>query len=487
MKNTTIRFSILALISILLFSCARNPVTGKKEVMLMSSKQEQALGDQSDPSIVAAYGLYEDTELQTFIDQKGQQMAKVSHRPDLAYNFKILDSPVVNAFALPGGYVYFTRGIMAHFNNEAEFAGVLGHEIGHITARHSAKQYTKQMIGQVGFMAGMIASEKFRSLANEASQGLGLLFLKFGRDNESESDRLGAEYSTKIGYDANEMAEFFKTLERLQVQAGASIPDFLSTHPNPADRHNKVHQHAEEWQAQVPGQKKVNRNSYLKMIDGMVYGEDPKQGYVENNVFYHPELKFQFPVPNNWKLQNAPSVVQMAPQDGKALMQFTISSEKTLSAAANKLVTDAKLTVFEQKNTTVNGFNAITMLSEQATQQQTQQQGQASEPIRILSYLIQYGQYVYMFHGMALKSDFNKYNGAFKTTMTKFKSLTDQSKINVKATRIKIVRVQKGGTLQQVLQGFNAKQDQLQELAILNGMELGDRVESGISIKVLTK
>ena len=176
----------------------------------MSTKQELALGKQSDPSIVGTFGKYDDDRLQKFINEKGKQMAAISHRPNLPYEFKILDSPVVNAFAVPGGYVYFTRGIMAHFNNEAEFAGVLGHEIGHITARHSAKQYSSQMIGQLGFVLGMVLSEDFRQYSNLAGTGLQLAFLKFGRNHESQSDKLGVEYSTEIGYDAHEMAGFFK-------------------------------------------------------------------------------------------------------------------------------------------------------------------------------------------------------------------------------------------------------------------------------------
>ena len=128
------------LVLVLFFGCAKNPVTGKRDLMLLSESQEVAMGQQSDPDIIRYFGLYDDKELQRFINEKGQKMVAVSHRKNLKYEFKIVDSPVVNAFAVPGGYVYFTRGIMAHFNNEAEFAGVLGHEIGHITARHSAKQ-----------------------------------------------------------------------------------------------------------------------------------------------------------------------------------------------------------------------------------------------------------------------------------------------------------------------------------------------------------
>ena len=184
MKRLAFSGSIL-IVLLLLDSCAKNPVTGKTEFMLMSKEQEIAMGQQSDPEIVAFFGIYQDEQLQRFIDQKGEAMAAISHRPDLPFEFKIVDSPVVNAFAVPGGFVYFTRGIMAHFNNEAEFAGVLGHEIGHITARHSAKQYSNAMLGQLGLVAGTIISPEFAQFADIAQQGLQLLFLKFGRDAES--------------------------------------------------------------------------------------------------------------------------------------------------------------------------------------------------------------------------------------------------------------------------------------------------------------
>src|SRR5690606_1733486 len=286
-------------IAFLFFSaCARNPVTGKKQLVLMSEKQEIAMGQEADPQIVAAYGLYEDKALQGFIDQKGQEMAKISHRNQLDYTFRILDSPVINAFALPGGYVYFTRGIMAHFNNEAEFAGVLGHEIGHVTARHSAKQYSNATLAQFGLLAGSIISPEFAQVADLAGTGVQLLFLKFGRDAESQSDKLGVEYSTKIGYDAREMAGFFTTLDRLGEQSGAAdIPTFLSTHPDPANREQKVAREAASWRKKVnTADLEVNRESYLRMIDGIIYGDDPRQGFVEQNRFYHPVLRFQFPI-----------------------------------------------------------------------------------------------------------------------------------------------------------------------------------------------
>lgn len=373
-------FLLIGSTQLLFVSCAVNPVTGKKEFMLMSEQQEIALGASSDPSILAQFGLYQDETLQAFINEKGQEMAKVSHRPHLDYQFKIVDSPILNAFAVPGGYVYFTRGIMAHFNNEAEFAGVLGHEIGHVTARHSARQYSRSMLAQIGLIGGMVLSEDFRRYANLANTGLQLLFLKFGRDQESQSDRLGVEYSTKIGYDSHHMANFFNTLSRMRENAGGeTIPPFMSTHPDPVDRYATVHALSEQIQTELNVSKsdlETGRDSYLKMLEGLVYGEDPRHGYVENGVFYHPEMTFQFPTPSQWKVINTASQVQMAAPDEKAMMLLQLAQGNSLEEAANTFVTENKLNQLSGQKTTVNGYPAVVVLSEQVPQETAQ--GQAA-------------------------------------------------------------------------------------------------------------
>ncbi|MBT1700948.1 M48 family metalloprotease [Fulvivirgaceae bacterium PWU4] len=479
MKRTTPLAAIMLLVYLLFNSCAKNPVTGKNDFMLMSKEQEIAMGKQSDPEIKAFFGVYEDPKLQAFINEKGQQMAAISHRPDLKYEFKVVDSPVVNAFAVPGGYVYFTRGIMAYFNNEAEFAGVLGHEIGHITARHSAKQYSNAQIAQIGLLAGSVISPEFAQVADIASTGVQLLFLKFGRDAESQSDKLGVQYSTKIGYDAQEMAGFFETLDRMREQSGGEeVPTFLSTHPDPADREKKVAKEAANWKKKTDAaQLKVNRDSYLRMIDGIVYGDDPKQGFVEHNVFYHPELKFQFPVPSQWTLQNTPQQVQMAPSDGRAVMMLTLAQGNDLEAAARTVLQQYQLSVVDSRRTDVNGLPAVVMVADQ--QQQQQEQG-----VRALVYLIQYGQNIYNLMGASSLADFNGYFQVFQNTMAGFSVLNDPDKINRQPRRVRIKTVQQAGTLAQAL-GNRGDQKKMDELATLNGMALNDRVEKGMLIKVI--
>ena len=462
--------------------CARNPVTGKKQVVFMSEAQEIAMGKEADPQIIAQYGLYEDNAMQAFINEKGRAMAKISHRPGIEYNFRVIDSEILNAFAVPGGYVYFTRGIMAHFNDEAQFAGVLGHETGHITARHSIAQQRNQILGQIGIIAGVVLAPDLAQFAETASQGLGLLFLKFGRDDERQADELGVEYSSKIGYDATHMATFFKTLQRQGANSDAGeIPEFLSTHPDPGDREVTVAKLAAEWKAKLNlTNPVVNRNTYLKRIEGLVYGEDPKQGFLENNVFYHPVLKFQFPVPQGWNYQNTPQRVQMAPKDGKALMFMAFAPGNTLQEAASAAMKGYGLTPLESREVTVNGLRAIAVVADP-----TPVQGQQAQQIRTLSYFIQYGTSVYHFLGISATPDFNSYVGYFTNTMENFRELRDAAKLNKKPQRIRIKTINSAITLDQALRNHNVPSARMEEHAILNGMLLTDRLTSGMMIKVV--
>jgi predicted Zn-dependent protease len=459
-------------------ACSTNPVTGKKDVMFVSEDQELAMGKESDPQIVRQFGLYEHAGMQRFITDKGQKMAAVSHRNDIPYTFKILDSPVINAFAVPGGYVYFTRGIMAHFNNEAQFAGVLGHEIGHVAARHSAKQQSKAVLAQLGLAVGQIVSPEFGQFGNMAQQGIGLLFLKFGRDDERQSDVLGVEYSSKIGYDARQMADFFQTLQRQQEGSGAAeMPDFLSTHPSPADRYQTVTKLATDWQAKAPkGPLAVNRESYLRLIDGIIYGEDPKQGFVENQVFYHPEMKFQFPIPAGWAYQNTPEMVQMAPKEGKAMMMLTLAPGASLQEAGQQVLKGYQLQALDSRSVTVNGLPALAVVAEQKQEQAV---------LRALVYLIQYQKNIYAMLGVSNANDFGGYQSLFSQTMESFRPLTDPEKLGRQPERIRVKTVAQAGTLAQVLRAFQVPEKRHEELAVLNGMQLSDRLTAGTLLKVV--
>lgn len=472
---------ILVFAFLVLHTCARNPVTGKQEIMLISKEQEIAMGQQYHPNVLQQFGVYSDSTLQRFIREKGQAMAKISHRPDLPWTFTIVDSPVINAFAVPGGYVYFTRGILAHFNSEAQFAGVLGHEIGHVTARHSASQQSKQTLAQIGLVAGMVVSPEVAQLSEVAGQGLQLLFLKFSRDDESQSDRLGVEYSMKIGYNAHEMAEFFNTLAR-QQQGGEVIPSFLSTHPNPANRYENVHALADEWENKLNVQESeliVNRDGYLRMIEGIVYGEDPRQGYVENNTFYHPDLKFKYNFPAGWKLQNAPSQVLMVAPDQKAVAILTAKEATSARQAAEEAVQQFKLQVVESRETTVNGLPAYVVVGDATTEQ--------NQTFRVMVHEIMYGGLAYQFIGYSQRATYSQYAGAFQSIAQSFDELRDQNKINVQPERIDVVEAPRTMSFTEAMRYFNMPSDRYEELAILNGMQLEQQIQNGTLLKVVTK
>ena len=307
---------------------------------------------------------------------------------------------------------------------------------------------------------------------------------KFSRDDEREADRLGVEYSSKIGYDAHKMADFFQVLQKMSLaESQGGIPTFLSTHPDPGDRYNSVNQSATEWQTKLNlSVYKVNQDGYLQMINGIIYGEDPKQGFVEGNTFYHPDLIFKFQFPAEWKLENSPLQVTITPPDQKALMIFGISQQKTLEAAADSTVINYGLNLQGSKRTTVNGLPAIMMQCKQVLQDQSTG---ASQSNMIFSYFISYNNLIYLFHGISAEADFNSFARSFDSSMSSFSRLTDASKINIKPKKIQVVKVQRAGTLSDAFAYYRVPQKQYNELALLNDLELTDQLQAGKLIKVI--
>jgi predicted Zn-dependent protease len=469
---------ILFLAALYLSSCAVNPVSGRHELMLMSEGDEIRLGRQIDPQIKRTYGVYDDAELNGYINDLGQRMARLSHRPGLAFEFKVMDSAVVNAFAVPGGYVYLTRGILSYINSEAELAGIVAHEIGHVTARHSAQQYTKAQLAGLGIGVASIFSETLYQLAGLVQFGVGVLFLKFSRDNEREADDLGVEYASRAGYDASRMADFFVTMDRLRPASGQDdLPTWLSTHPDPPDRIATIKAETEEWRQKLGLQDpKVDRDHYLQAIDGLVIGEDPRQGYVENGVFYHPDLRFQFPVPASWDLVNTPSQVGMISEREDAVMFLMLESGQSPREAAYGFVRGVRAKVVRSDEFVLNGFPCQFLISDVSSQQGV---------LRVMSYFIQKDNLIYGFHGLTARNRFRAYGRLFESTMGEFHELTDPDKINVEPDRIYIAPASTEGTVEEVLGSLGVPQDQWEETALLNGKTLGDMVPAGTSLKVI--
>jgi predicted Zn-dependent protease len=459
-------------------SCAVNPVSGQHELMLLSESDEIRLGRQTDREIEKTYGVYNEPDLDAYIQAMGQDIAAHSHRSNLHFTFKVLDSPVVNAFAVPGGYVYLTRGILSYFNSEAELAGVIGHEIGHIAARHSAQQLSKAQLAQLGLGIGSALSQTFRQVAGVAQFGVGVLFLKYSRDNERQADELGVEYASKAGFDAAQMASFFKTLERLRPTAGRSgLPSWLSTHPDPPDRISAVQNKSNQWATQLGRRDlQVNAERYLRQIDGLVFGEDPRQGYVAQDVFYHPRLRFQLPLPKDWKVKNTPTEVKVISPKENAAILLSLVSGSSLQAVAQQFAASPNARVLGRDDKPVNGLPARQVVTDITT-------GQGA--VRVLSYFIQKDILVYVLHAVSAQPAFGGFASTFERCMNGFADLTDPERIGVEPERIRIRAAKTPGTLEENLRVLGVAENRLEETALLNGRRLHETIAKNTLLKVV--
>ena len=268
----------------------------------------------------------------------------------------MLDSPVVNAFALPGGYIYVTRGLLSYLENEAQLAVVLGHEIGHVLGRHSSEQAARSQLSQFGLLGAAVlggvvgGGQVAEGILQYGSQAAQLLTLKYGRGAEREADRAGVAYAEFAGYDAAQAARFFVALRRLSENAGSTLPNFLSTHPDPDERAQTIPQLAAQYDPQGT---EVEAAEYLQTIEGIVVGEDPRQGFVEGSSFYHPELRFRFSFPQGWRTQNSPAAFVMAEPNGRAVIQLTL--------AQGNSARDAAQTFANQQGVQVTGSGAVSV------------------------------------------------------------------------------------------------------------------------------
>ncbi len=465
---------------LLLTSCTVNPVTGKKQLSFMSPSQEESIGAQSDRGIVAQYGLVKDPALQAYVDSLGQAIVKVSHIPEEDFVFRVLDDDVVNAFALPGGYVYVTRGILAYLNDEAALVGVMGHEVGHVAARHSAQRYTQQVLVSLGLGLGSALSEtlaRYSQLTGTAAQ---LLLLKYSRDDESQADELGVEYATKLGYDTAEMARFFHTLDRL-TSSGGRLPVWASTHPDPGDRFQRVTALSRQAQARSPGPFRVGRNHYLRHLEGLVFGKDPRQGYVRDGWFIHPTLRFRFPVPEGWKLMNSASQVQMAPEDGRAVVFFSAEApdDVGLESAARSFTERAGLVVETREHTTIDGHPALL------------QWGRIQDENRMIavqSTFISWSDQIYAFHGLSEAMDFTRFRPIFTSIARGFTDERDPERLGVRPVRLHLAQAPRRDSFPDLARRWSPPADSgidLVGLALLNGLETDAMVPAGTWVKVL--
>jgi len=306
-------YPVLLSLLLLLGGCAANPVSGESDFVLMSEDQEIAIGRENHAKVIKRYGRYDNERLQNYVQKIGSELANKSHRTNLIFRFTVLDSNEINAFALPGGYIYITRGLMAYLSNEAELAAVLGHEIGHVTARHAVRQHSASTA--TGIVAAILASQAGFQGAGDLFNTVGTAFVRgYGRDHELESDRLGAEYLAKSGYDPLAMLEVIRVLkdqeiyERKLAEREDREPKVyhgvFATHPDNDKRLQEVVGRAKRLTK--TSSNRTGRVDFLRNIEGLVFGEGEKEGVLRGNRFYHRELDVTLKLPKGWRIENRP-------------------------------------------------------------------------------------------------------------------------------------------------------------------------------------
>lgn len=492
------RYQNPILVSVLVFflvsgcSIQKNPVSGTTRAFGYSWQQEIELGRESDPEIVAQFGLYDDEELASYVEEIGEGVLAESHlrRPDAdeqfrqtEFTFRLLDSPVINAFALPGGYVYFTRGILAHLSNEAQFAVVMGHEIGHVAARHASQRALRQTIGQVAVVGGAVLGQEVlglpgESLMNLSSTAAEFLFLSYSRDNERESDRLGVEYSARVGYDASEGSALFTTLKRISEAHGQSVPNFVSTHPDPGEREETIPRLAEEWREMGYEQRERSTERYMQMIDGLVFGENPRHGFARDGQFYHPDMEFLFPYPSGWEVMNQPSQVVLLSPEQQAVTIFSMDSEAAdPQASVHRAVSNERIEVQRQGSALSSGeWEAYEALADATLEDGT--------PVRLHIYSVAFDGQVYRFLSYTDLEQFDHFEEDFVHVTSSFDRLTDPDILGVEPVRLEVFRADRSGTLESFLPESLPMDIELMDIAIINQMELDTRVEPGDWLKI---
>jgi predicted Zn-dependent protease len=476
-----------AVLVLILAACATNPATGRKEFSLMSEAQEVELGRGMDGEVRREMGLYEDAELQRYVESVGMRLAASSQRPTLPWHFTVVDEPAINAFALPGGYIYLTRGILPFLDNEAELAGVLGHEIGHVTARHAAQQYTKATTAGLGVtLLGIFVPEArpFQSLSETA---LGVMFLKYGRDDELQADRLGVEYTAKTGWNPSGVGGMLRTLARLDEASGSrrGVPNWLSTHPAPADRVEQVQAYIAQAKlkpAGTSGAEKSDEAEFLRRIDGIVFGDSPRQGIVRGNTFLHPDLRLSIAFPPGWEIQNTKSqVTARAPERNEFMvLQLVQNASGSLEQVARATMANAGFRLVNGERAQVNGLDAY------VGTYQGQMRG-LGDVVTLAAHIV-HDRSVYLFAGLAPPAAFERAQREFAQAIRSFRELSREEAARIRPNRVDIYTVRAGDTWQSIAQRTgDATGVKASTLAIMNNYEPNQPPRPGDRIKIVVE
>jgi predicted Zn-dependent protease len=478
----TLRRIVAALAGVLALShCAQNPVTGDKDFVLMSEAQEIQMGLQAHKDVLKEYPALDNAALQAYVTEVGQRLAQQSHRPQLQWHFTVVDSPDVNAFALPGGYVYITRGIMAYLNSEAELAGVIGHEIGHVTARHGVRQQSAQTAAGLGAVLGSVLVP---GLGNQAGANLLQTLAQawtagYGREHELESDRLGAQYLARTGYSPQAMIDVIGVLKNQELFAAdearrdgrqpRSYHGTFDTHPSNDTRLKQVVGEAEKYTVQAP---REGRNEYLQQLAGVVFGDSPAQGLIRNNQLLHPVLGLAMQFPPGWRVDNRPDrVVALSPK-GDALVELQPGprNDQPLVTLQKGLKLDAGAR-----------YDTGQLSGHPAAFAAGAQQG---KPVLVAAVVFKGAQYLVA--GMAKdKAAYDRERATLRNALNSFRALTPSEVRDARPYRLQLTTAQPGTTMAALARQSPLGATAESQLRLMNALYPGGEPHAGQRLKIV--
>lgn len=498
---TRLRMGLLG-IAALLAACAQQPrspsdAPAGPATVASRSSADQRLGDENHEKIIAKYGgIYKNAALTAYVNTLGRELAAVSEQPREKWTFTILDDATINAFALPGGYVYVTRGLVALANSEAELAGVIGHEIGHVTAGHSSLRQERATIATGAMIGAQILgavlgadAQTMRGIGELGQAVGGGILASYSRDDELSADNLGIRYIARAGYDPYAQADFLESMgAAAQVEARAAgkpydpnATDFFASHPATGPRTRQAIAVAQRSGEAIPVGANRNRNAFLRKIDGITFGENPDQGFVKGTTFSHPKLGFTYQVPQGFRLQNSPSaVIAVGPKNARFILDNGRNGEGSLS----RYITSEWITQIAKQyrvgqptdpvRRRVNGLEAAS----------------ATVPVQVdrrvydaLLVAVRMDGKLYRLTGLAPRG--SGMIPSMARAAESFRRMTRAEKADLKRRRIQVVTVRRGDTVAKLARRMNTETLAEDRFRVLNGLAPGEEVQRGQRVKLI--
>lgn len=464
-----------------LSGCAVNPVTGKSDFVMMSEQDELKLGSQAYKQVLEQYPIYQDEKLRAYVQQVGERVASHSHRSNLQYQFTVVDSPDINAFALPGGYIFINRGLLAYLNSEAELAAVLGHEVGHVTARHSVRQQSQaqawNILGQaVAIGTGVGAAGDLTNVLGSA------VVTGYGRDMELEADGLGAQYLARSGYDPEAMIEVVQVLKAQddfardqaakngQPVKAPGYHGLFDTHP---DNDTRLQQVVGPAHALQNGQQEVNQKVFLEHLEGLPIGDSADQGIRKGQRFFHAGLDFTVAIPQGWEVLNRPDALIIHSADKQAFIALTMTGydeRLTPEEMLRKEVGDQRLAMQDSFKQT--GFAGVTAVI-------------PGQPARRVALIVKKKEAFMFVAAVKGRGSLESEDDQFMAVIHSFRPLTKEELRLAQPAMIHVVQVKPGQSLESLAQTADLPGDKVARIRLLNGLYPSGEAKPGSMLKLV--